>query len=95
MQITEEICCQKPFIEGEIKLDLDNKGMRLNSELFGIGNAPLVITGTLPLTLNLDPPRLKIDQELPFELAFQAEGELDPYLHLLYNDTINLQAKLK
>ena len=28
-------------------------------------------------------------------MAFQAEGELDPYLHLLYNDTINLTGQAK
>ena len=40
MQITEDIFAHKPFIEGAIQLDLGNKGIQLNSELFGIGMLP-------------------------------------------------------
>ena len=95
VQITEDIFAQKPFIEGRLNLDLGGKGIQLKSELNGIGHTPLRISGTLPITLSLDPFTVKMDSKLPFALALNAEGELDPYLHLFYNDTTNLSGQAK
>jgi translocation and assembly module TamB len=55
----------------------------------------LLIKGQLPFTLTLDPFSFKSSSELPFNLALNAEGELDPFLHLFYNDTTNLSGHAK
>jgi translocation and assembly module TamB len=95
IQITEDIFAQKPFINGILLLDLNKEGMQLKSDLNGIGHTPLLISGHLPFKLSLDPLNFKIDPHLPFDLALNAEGELDPYLQLLYNDTTNLSGHAK
>lgn len=95
MQIIEDLLTKKPFISGTFFLTLNKTGVQLESEIKGIGETPLIISGDLPLTLNLDPLEFKTDQDLPFNLSLNAEGELDPYLHLFYNDTTNLSGQTK
>lgn len=95
IQIIEDIFAQKPFITGRVNLDLNGKGILVNSELNGIGHTPLLVSGTLPVALNLDPFDVKIDSALPFHLGLNAEGQLDPYLHLFYNDATNLSGHAK
>lgn len=90
IQIIEDIFANKPFIAGRLLLNLDEKGAQLTSELNGIGQTPLLIAGHLPLSLSMTPLDFKVNSQLPFELSLNAEGELDPYLHLFYNDTTNL-----
>ncbi len=95
IQVIEDIFAKKPFIAGKLYLDLSGKGIQVSSELKGIGHTPLLISGQLPISLSLDPVNFKIDPNLPFKLALNAEGELDPYLHLFYNDTTNLSGQAK
>lgn len=95
IQMTDELFTQQPFISGPLLLDLNEAGVQLKSELTGIGHTPLRISGRLPLRLSLDPLNFKTDPHLPFSLALNAEGELDPYLHLFYNDTTNLSGHAK
>lgn len=95
IQIIEDVFAQKPFIEGSILLNLDEKGVQLQSKLTGIGETPLLITGDLPYHLQLEPLSFEIDPALPFHLKLDAEGELDPYLHLFYNDTTNISGQTK
>lgn len=95
MQIIEEVFTKKPFINGKIILNLDREGIQLDSKLNGIGSTPLLIAGQLPFHFNLDPLSLKLHSDLPFNLDLNAEGELDPYLHLFYNDTTNLSGQAK
>lgn len=95
IQIIEDIFANKPFIAGKLFLNLDEKGIQLQSELKGIGSSPLLIRGQLPFSLNLDRISFKLNPELPFNLALNVEGELDPFLHLFYNDTTNLSGHAK
>lgn len=95
IQIIEDIFANKPFIAGRLLLNLDEKSIQLKSELNGVGHTPLQIAGQLPLELSLNPFSFKIDPQLPFALTLNAEGELDPYLHLFYNDTANLSGHTK
>lgn len=95
VQIAENIFAQKPFIEGQIHLDLNQHGLSLKSDLYGIGRTPVSIEGYLPVTVSLDPPLVKLEDHLPFDLELQAEGELDPYLNLFYNDITNLTGQAK
>lgn len=95
IQIVEDIFANKPLIGGRVHLDLNAKGMQVNSELNGIGHTPLLVSGNLPISLSLNPFDFKTDAQLPFNLALNAEGELDPYLHLFYNDTTNLSGHAK
>jgi translocation and assembly module TamB len=94
-QFSEEIFTQKPFMEGSVDLALHDKGIEVNSSLNGIGNTPVILKGTLPFILNLDPLELKLSSDTPFSLNLEAEGELDPYLHLFYNDITNLSGQTK
>lgn len=95
VQITEDIFAQKPFIAGRMDLYLNEKGIQVKSELNGIGQTPLQIAGNLPIRFSLEPFSYKIESKLPFQLALHAEGDLDPYLHLFYNDTTNLSGHAK
>lgn len=95
IQIIEDLFAQKPFITGRIHLDLEPRGIWVKSELNGIGHTPFSISGTLPITLNLDSLSFGMHAALPFDLALNAEGELDPYLHLFYNDVTNLSGHAK
>src|SRR5262249_7290199 len=67
----------------------------LKSEINGIGHSPLLIAGTLPMTFSFKPMNLKLDKNLPFNLSLNAEGELDPYLHLFFKNISNLSGKAK
>lgn len=95
IQITEDIFAQKSHLAGQLLLSLNEKGVQLKSELNGIGRSPLLISGHLPFSLSLDPLNLKKDPRLLFDLTLNAEGELDPYLHLFYHDTTNLSGHTK
>lgn len=95
VQIIEEIFAQKPFISGKIHMDLDEEGIRLQSELMGIGRTPLIISGAVPMHFSLNPFQIDIRQSLPFNLLINAEGELDPYLHLFFHDSTNLSGHAK
>lgn len=95
IQIIENVFAQKPFIAGKINLTFDEKGVLLQSELNGIGETPLLIDGKLPIDFNLAPMALRLNSDLPFNVNLNAEGELDPYLHLFYNDTTNLSGQAK
>lgn len=95
IQVIEEVFAKKPFMQGKLFLNLDEKGVQLKSELIGIGNRPLLIDGQLPFTLNLEPFKIKLNSDLPFNINLNAEGELDPFLHLFYNDVTNLSGHAK
>ncbi len=95
MQITEDIFAQKPLIQGEIDLNIHESGIQLQSTLNGIGHSPVIAYGTLPFTPSLSPPGLNISQITPFSLNLEAEGKIDPYMHLLYNDSTNLTGDVK
>lgn len=95
IQFVEEIFANKPFISGNLLLNLDENGFHLNSHLNGIGHTPLLISGNLPIRFSVNPFIFSLDSQLPFELLVNAEGELDPYLHLFYNDTVNLSGHAK
>jgi translocation and assembly module TamB len=95
VQITDSLFAQKPFIEGKLTLDLNGHGIQLKSELNGIGHTPLQISGTLPIGVSLEPFKVDIDSQTPFHLSLNAEGEIDPYLHLFFNNTNNLSGHAK
>ncbi len=95
MQITEDIFTQKPLIQGEIDFSIHESGIELQSTLNGIGNTPVIAYGTLPFTASLSPPGLNVSQITPFSLNLEAEGKIDPYMHLLYNDSTNLTGDVK
>lgn len=95
IQITEQIFAKNPFIEGEAHFNLTGSGINVRSIFNGIGRNPVVVEGVLPLVLSLSPASLQDRPELPFQVRVQAEGELDPYLHLFYNDTTNLSGQTK
>lgn len=93
VQFIEDIFANKPFIAGKLLLTFDEKGLQVKSELNGVGRTPLIIAGQLPFNLSFNPFSYKIDSQANFELSLNAEGELDPYLHLFYNDIANLSGK--
>lgn len=95
IQIREKIFANNPSIEGEVHFNLTDKGINLKSTLYGIGRNPVIAEGILPLMISLSPPSVFDHPELPFHVTIQAEGELDPYLHLFYNDTTNLSGQTK
>lgn len=95
VQISEDMFAQKPSIEGQIYLDLNQHGLSLKSALYGIGRTPVRIEGYLPVKVSLDPVLVKLEDHLPFDLVLQAEGDLDPYLNLFYNDITNLTGQAK
>lgn len=94
-QFTEQIFEKKPFIEGNIDLALHDHGIDVQSNIQGIGNSPVIVKGTLPITTRLAPFEFKLNPHQFFSLDLQAEGELDPYLHLFYNDITNLSGQTK
>ncbi|WP_195155514.1 translocation/assembly module TamB domain-containing protein [Candidatus Protochlamydia phocaeensis] len=95
VNITEAIFANQPLIEGEIGLDIQESGIQLQSTLHGIGNTPVLLHGTLPFALSLSPPKLQVSEITPFSMTIEAEGDLDPYLQLFYNDTTNLSGQAK
>lgn len=95
VQVVEKLFVQKPLINGNVFFDLDERGLHVQSDLHGIGSTPLIVTGSLPLIFSFDPFKFDIDSKLPFQLNVDAEGELDPYLHLFINDTTTLAGKAK
>ena len=95
VQINEDLFAQKPFIAGRLNLELNQHVIQLTSDLKGIGRSPLLISGYLPIELTFSPFIFKINGEKPFDLSLNAEGELDPYLHLFYNDATNLSGQAK
>jgi len=90
VQVTDEVFGKNPFIKGKVIVDLDERGIQVNSELNGLGDAPVRIFGNLPFHISLRPFRLKQNPNLLFDLALKAEGELDPYIHLFYYDMTRL-----
>lgn len=94
-QFTEEIFTQKPFMEGAINLSFNNKGIALQSSISGIGTSPVTVDGTIPLIVSLDPVDIHLNPNIPFGINVRAEGELDPYLHLFYNDVTNISGQTK
>lgn len=90
MQMDEPIFAQNPLIHGNIDLLIDQKGAELTSEIHGIGDSPLTISGHIPLTLSIDPPAVTMSSHTPLNLLVQARGELDPYLHLFFDKGANV-----
>ena len=95
VQIVEEIFAQYPFLAGKLLMELDGEGIHLQSELTGIGRTPLLVSGSLPVQFSLNPYQLDVSQSLPFNLLVNAEGDLDPYLHLFIHDSTNLAGHAK
>jgi translocation and assembly module TamB len=95
MQITEEIFAQKPLVQGEINLAISDSEIHLKSHLNGIGTTPVYLDGLLPIAFSFSPLTMKVKSESPFSMDLNAQGEIGPYMHLLYNDTTNLTGQLK
>jgi len=95
MQITEDVLTRKPFIEGDLFLTSNSKNTFLQSELHGIGRSPLILSGHLPITFRLHPFNIKVDRQSSVDLAVNVEGDLDPFLQLMTNDSSNLTAQIK
>ena len=95
VQFAEELFSKKPFMEGHLQFQLHDQGIGLKSAIHGIGKNPLIAEGSLPLKLTLSPFNLSIDAHIPFSVNLDAEGELDPYLHLFYNDVTNITGHTK
>ncbi len=95
VQMIEEAFTQKPSIAGKLIFSLDEKVIRLQSRLDGFDQAPILMTGQLPIHFSLKPFVFKIDSQLPFEFSLNGEGKLDPYLNLFYNDTTNLSGQAR
>lgn len=95
IQITESYLTRRPFIDGEILLGVGNQGLKINSQIFGIGRNPVRVDGTLPFKLSLLPAKLQEDPALQLAMNINAEGELDPYLHLFMQDFPNLSGQAK
>lgn len=95
VQIQENIFATKPFIEGELHIQTTPQGLTIQGELQGVGKETILADGILPLSLRAYPLSLAIDPQKSFHLNLQAHGELDPYLHLFYNDISNLTGKTK
>ncbi|MBA3721688.1 MAG: translocation/assembly module TamB [Parachlamydiaceae bacterium] len=93
--LLEEIFANRPSLDGEIVLDIEKNGTKIQGSLLGLGKNPVKAQGTLPLNISLAPFSIISHDELPFHVMFQAEGELDPFLHLFYNDTTNLSGQAK
>jgi translocation and assembly module TamB len=90
IEITEDILTNHPKMESEWDVEINQSGMHVQGILTGIGKTPMQAKGILPFTLSLAPPRLSLDNQLPFQFHVQAEGEINPFLHLFYSDTSNL-----
>ncbi len=95
VQIIEELFKTKPLMGGKISLLFKPDEVEINSALTGVGNVPVKIQGKIPVQFHLLPFAFSPELALPFSLNLEAEGELDPYLHLLYNDTTNLTGNSK
>lgn len=95
IQITEDIFTTRPFIEGEVVIETITEGFAIQGSLYGIGKRPVIIKGSIPINLSLLPFSFSLNKKSPFEIGLQAEGELDPYLQLFYNDTYNLTGQTK
>lgn len=95
VQLTEEILQQRPYIDGDIALKIGTDGIDLQSELKGIGSTPFIIDGHLPYTIGLLPFQFRQESGLPFHIAMNAEGELAPYMSLLFSDATNITGKAK
>lgn len=67
----------------------------MESRLFGIGQSPLLISGTFPFSLLFPFPSSKTERSLPFHFSIQAEGLLDPYVHLFYEEIKSLSGETK
>ncbi len=96
LQINEPYFNRPPIIDGSIHLSVTpDAGVKVQSQLKGVGHTPITAEGTLPLIIHHSPFRVEVSRSLPLSLAIQAQGDLDPYLDLFYNDTSNLGGKIR
>jgi translocation and assembly module TamB len=95
IQLKEEILTHKTFIEGDVRFTLGSQGVELKSELYGIGKTPLRLVGRAPFSLSLSPLAIQVNRQIPLNIKVDAEGEVEPYLQLAGNDSINLTGKIK
>lgn len=95
VRLPEQIFSTPPTIDGKIRLSLDDRGMQIDSELHGIDRTPLIIAGNLPVSIGFAPFSIDTKNDLPFELKIDAEGDLDPYLHLFSPEATNLSGHLR
>ena len=95
VQINEDLFAQKPYISGEMMMAMDAQGIRLNSELNGVGRTPMKLSGSIPITFSLQPIKLNHHETHPLDLILKAEGELGSYLQLLFHDATNLSGHAK
>jgi translocation and assembly module TamB len=95
MQLTNEVFNKKPLLQGEALFTIAERGVNLKGTVHGIGNRPILTNGVLPITFSLAPFKAEVNDALPFQIQLQAEGELDSFAHLLYQDTTNLSGYTK
>lgn len=91
----EEIFASTPPLDGELHLNLTHDRMDFRGLFQGIGKTPINTEGFIPLKWSLNPLDFQIDKQQPIDFLAQAEGELDPFLHLFYNDTTQLTGQGK
>lgn len=95
IQINEKTLANPPLIDGTIEMKLTETGIYTTAILNGIGKTPILGEGFLPLILSIHPFNMDISKDSNLSFAFQAEGELDPYFQVFYNDTSNLAGQAK
>lgn len=95
IQIIEEMFAAKPFLNGKIDAAINDNGISFEGALNGFGKTPITTKGIIPLEMSLYPFKLKSNEKNPFNLSLNADGDLDPYLHLFYNDSTNLTGRVK
>lgn len=93
IQFQDEHLQSKPLINGSVDLSLNDEQLQINTLLSGIGNTPIKAAGYLPLKLSLAPAQFTIPEK---EIAFQieAEGELAPFVSVVYDNPSNMTGDL-
>lgn len=82
-----------PLLQSSLHAEVDREGFRLDGILSGLGPKPVELHGTLPVVIVESFPLFHIDRQRPIQLTLDAEGEIEPLLHLFFTDTETISGK--
>ncbi|MBA2367582.1 MAG: translocation/assembly module TamB [Candidatus Protochlamydia sp.] len=90
LTVPEQMGVKKTSLSGKVDLALNHSGIDVKSLIYGVGASPLRLYGTLPYHFILSPFALQSISTTPLLLNLEAEGEIDPFVDLFYNDITHL-----
>ena len=92
-RVQEEALKKFSHLQGDLEVILGEKTSKIDANLMGLGDKPIIIHAELPATFSAFPTALNVDRDGDISAHFSAEGEIAHILQLMITDTTSITGR--